>query len=94
MSKIFMENIPSKQILIYSLQTWCYYFLMAFKLKGTLFIKISRGYSSKSETTSQKNNGNYICFLQESYNKNTNNYIKKHLQDLNNKAKRLQGEKE
>lgn len=42
----------------------------------------------------RKNNGNYICFLQESYNKNTNNYIKKHLQDLNNKAKRLQGEKE
>lgn len=41
----------------------------------------------------RKNNGNYICFLQESYNKNTNNNVKKHLQDLNNKTKRLQGKK-
>lgn len=52
MSKIFMENIPNKQILIYSLKTWCYYFLKTFKLKGTLFIKISHDYSSKSATTS------------------------------------------
>lgn len=52
MSKIFMVNIPNKQILIYSLQTWCYYFLMTCKLKGTLFIKICCDYSSKSTTTS------------------------------------------